>query len=307
MISNFHTILCLPKPCNMKLKICILAILITHSVFGQELPINPTTGLVFIKDSIEIKNKSLQEVKDVMSKWSYTLIDIENLKKVFKLDNKKQTENIYVSLPLYSVLNQEKGNNRFQTNGTLNYSKSKTTGLNATAPLVVSGGMKFNFIYTITAKKLIFEFTSLEYSHDGVHFGKFEDSKPPADNLNRSLVFKMGKKEWSAVRAEYFEYLKTLNVNLKECTTNLLKENQTTENQSLINYESYKKINTDMNYEEVAKLLGDDGKELNNSSSQVNGKTVTQQTIVWQDLDRAKSITVTFNNGKVQSKSQTNL
>lgn len=291
----------------MKFRIYILSIFFAGNIFGQELPTNPATGLVFIKDSIEIKNKSLQEVKDIMSKWSYTLSDIENLKKVFKLDSKRQTENIYISLPLYSVLNQEKGNNKFQTNGNLTYNKFKTTGLNAAAALVVSGGIKFSFIYTITANKLICEFTNLEYSHDGVHFRKFEDSKPPADNLNKSLVFKMGKKEWTAVRAEYFDILKILATNLKEYTANLLKENQSVENQSTINYESYKKITTGMGYEDVVKLLGDEGKELNNTSTQVNGKTVAQQTITWTDLDKTKSITIIFNNGKVTSKAQTNL
>ena len=53
--------------------------------------------------------------------------------------------------------------------------------------------------------------------------------------------------------------------------------------------------------------LRDDGKELSNSSSQVNGKTVIQQTVIWNDIDKTKSITVTFNDGKVQPKSQTNL
>jgi len=290
----------------MKFKITFLLIIAFQIAFAQDLPVNPETGLVFIKDSIELKNKSLQDVKDVMSKWSYTLIDIENLKKIYKLDNKKQTENIYISLPLYSVLNQEKGNNKFQTNGTLTYNKVKTTGLNAAAPLVVNGGIKFIFIYTITAKKLIYEFTNLEYSHDGLHYGKFEDSKPPADNLNRSLVFKMGKKEWGTVRAEYFDNLKILAANLKEYTTSLLQQ-QTTENQSPINYESYKKITPGMSFEDVVKLLADEGKELSNTSTQVNGKTVTQQTIIWNDLDKTKSITIIFNDGKVASKSQTNL
>ncbi|HMU46530.1 MAG TPA: hypothetical protein PKC72_09190 [Chitinophagaceae bacterium] len=291
----------------MKWKIILAFLTFARISFAQNLPVNAETGLVFIKDSIELKNKSLQEVKDIMAKWSYTLIDIENLKKVYKLDNKKQTENIYISLPLYSVLNQERGNNKFQTNGTLSYNKVKTTGLNAADPLLANGSIKFGFIYTITAKKIIYEFTNLEYSHDGLHFGKFEDSKPPADNLNRSLIFKMGKKEWGTVRAEYFDNLKILAANLKEYITNLLQEDQATASQTPINYESYMKITTGMSYEDVAKLLGDDGKELSNSSSAVNGKTVIQQIITWNDLDKTKSITVTFTEGKVSAKVQTNL
>jgi hypothetical protein len=83
--------------------------------------------------------------------------------------------------------------------------------------------------------------------------------------------------------------------------------NQATANQSPINYDSYKKITTGMTYNDVVKLLADDGKELSNSSTQVNGKTVIQQTIIWNDLDKTKNITITFENSKVVSKSQNNL
>lgn len=172
----------------MKFTCCTFFIFFCTKLFSQDLPTNPQTGLVSIKDSIDIKSRSIQDIKEMMSKWSYTLIDRENLAKIYSLNNRKQTENIYVSLPLYSVLNQQSGNNRFQTNGTLTYNKVKTSGLNAVAPIVVSGGIKYNFTYTITSKKLIYEFTNLEYGHDGLHFGKFEDSKPPSDNFNRSLT-----------------------------------------------------------------------------------------------------------------------
>lgn len=286
----------------MKWKITLALLVFVTISLAQELPTNPQTGLVSIKDSIDIKNKSIQEIKEMMSKWSYTLIDKENLAKIYSLNNSKQTENIYVSLPLYSVLNQQSGNNKFQTNGTLTYNKVKTSGLNAVAPLVVSGGIKYNFTYTITSKKLIYEFTNLEYSHDGLHFGKFEDSKPPADNLNRSLIIKMGKKEWGAVKEEYFTYLKTLASNLKEYSTSILQETH-----SPISYESYKKISVGMTYNEVVKLLDDEGKEVSNSSTQLNGKLVSQQTIIWNDLDKTKSITVSFVDGKVVSKAQSNL
>ena len=70
--------------------------LIAGSLQSQDLPVNPNTGLVSIKDSIEVKNKSLQEVKDVLSKWAYTLIDEANLTKVYKLDNSKQTEKVSI-------------------------------------------------------------------------------------------------------------------------------------------------------------------------------------------------------------------
>jgi hypothetical protein len=294
----------------MNWKISLLLILIGFKGFAQELPTNPETGLVFIKDSIEIKNKSLQEVKDIMSKWAHTLMDVENLKRIYDLNNSRQTETIGLNFPLESFLTQDKGNNKFLTNGALTYSKLKTNGLNAYAPTATGGSIKFSFSYTISSNKLIFEFTNLECSNGGAHYGKFEDVKPPQDDRRGygSLLFShMGKKEWKDIRAEYFDRLKILADNLKEYATTVLKSNQLSVKQSPINYESYKQIKTGMAYDEVVKLLVDEGKELSNTSTQLNGKAVTQQTIVWNDLDKTKSITITFADGKVLSKAQTNL
>lgn len=292
----------------MKGKILMLLILIGVNLFSQESPSNPETGLVFIKDSIEVKNKSLQEIKDFVSKWGNTLLDMENLKQVYKLSNSKQSENISINLPVGNpVLTQDKGGNRFLNNGMLIYNKTKTNGLNQYAPVIISGSVKFNFSYTITSQKLVYEFTDLEYSHDMSHYGKFEDEKPPQDYNNRSLIFKMSKKEWTEVKSEYFDKLKILSNNLKEYSTTFLKSNQASAKQSPISYESYKQIKTGMSYDDVVKLLHDEGKELSNNSTEVNGKAVTQQTIVWNDLDKTKSITIIFNDEKVISKSQTNL
>lgn len=112
----------------------------------------------------------------------------------------------------------------------------------------------------------------------------------------------MGKKEWTAVKEEYYAYLKVLALNLKEYSTNNLQETH-----SPISYESYKKITVGMSYNEVVKLLEDEGKEVSNASTQLNGKLVNQQTIIWNDLDKTKTITVSFVDSKVVSKSQSNL
>lgn len=264
----------------------------------------PPNRACLSEGSVEVKNKSLQEVKVLMKNWGRTL-DMENLKKVYKLNNSKQTEMIVIMLPIENPkLTQDRGGNSFLINGTLIYTKTKLNGLNQYG---ISGTVKFNMSYTITSQKLIYELTNIEYTNDMAHYGKFEDEKPPQDNTNRSLIFKMSKKEWTEVRAEYFERLKILSDNLKEYAITVLKNNQASVKQSPINYESYKQIKTGMAYDEVAKLLADEGKELSNSTNQINGKPVTQQTIVWNDLDKTKSITIIFNDGKVASKSQTNL
>lgn len=291
----------------MKWKVLITLFFVTNAVIGQGLSVNPASGLVSIIDSVELKSKSLQEVKELMTKWAYTLIDEENLKKIYKLNNSKQTEKVAINLPLWSVLTKDMGGNRFLTSGTLTYSRTKTNGLNAFAPTVTFGGIKFNLVYNVTPQKLIYEFTNLEYSHDMIHYGKFEDDKPPQDNYNKSILLSTSKKEWKNVRMEYFGNLKILADNLKEYTAKLLQGNSKPDNLSPINYNSYQAIKLNMTYNEVKAILGGDGKELSNSSSQVNGKTITLLTIVWYDLDRSKSINISFSDGKVNGKSQTNL
>ena len=288
----------------MKWKIIITLITFATNVLGQELPTNPQTGLVSISDSIQLKDKSLPEVKDALQKWGNSLMDGDNLKRVFKLNNSNQMEIVTVGLPVGSILTIENGKNKFLINGTLIYSKGKSTAFTST---YTQGGIKFNFSYTITTQKLIYEFSNLEYSPDFAHYGKSEDETPPKDNLNRSLILKMGKKEWRNVREEYFNNLKVLCENLKEYVTNLLLSNLNSTIQSPVNYESYKKIKIGMTYDEVINIFGDEGKELTNSSSQVNGITVIRQNIIWYDLDKSKNITISFTDGKVSSKSQSNL
>ena len=292
----------------MKFRTTLIFILLTRIVTAQDLPQNPKTGLVSIRDSINVKGKSLQEIKNILSGWGNTLMDETNLNTVFNLKNSKQTERIFISLPVENpVLTQDIGGNKFLVSGTLTYMKIKNSGLNQFAPVVVNNASKFSFSYIITPHTLIYEFTNFEYSLDGVHYGKYEDEKPPQDLNNRSIVFKMGKKEWKELKIENFTYFTTLASNLKGYVSTRLQNTHITSDQSPVNYESYKKIKTGMTYDEVIKILGDEGKELSNGNTNINGKTVAQQTIVWSDLDKTKNITITFADGKAVSKSQNNL
>lgn len=280
--------------------IALLSVVITISN-GQDLSTNPQTGLIWIHDSVEVNSNNLQEIKDHLTKWGHTLLDVENLKTIYKLNNSKQTEIVAINLPVGTALTREMGGNRFSTNGTLSYSKVKNVAL---TPIISSGGVKFNLIYTIRANKLVFKFTNMEYSHDMVHYGKFEDEKPPKDSYNSSLFFKMGKNEWQKVRQEYYANVQVLASNLKEYLNNLIGIKF---EQSRISYASYQAVKTNMSFDEIKQLLGDNRKELSSGAVQVNGKSVNQQTIVWYNFDNTKSITITFLDGKAASKSQTKL
>jgi hypothetical protein len=202
------------------LTLCI--VLFCAQVFCQDLPINPSTGLVSIIDSIDLKGKSVEQVKEAITNWGHTLLDIDNLKQVYKLDDSKQTENIYINLPIGTILTQDRGKNTFYTNGALSYTKTKTNGINAYAPSASFGGVKFSLIYRVTPSRVIFEFTGLEYSHDGVHYGRFESDKAPQNGYGASVFFGTSKKEWNHLKLEYFGNLKVLAEYLKQYISPLL-------------------------------------------------------------------------------------
>lgn len=288
----------------MKWEATIILLLLVKFSFSQELPINPQTGIISIADSIDIKNKSQQEVKDLLSKWSYTLFDKSNIEKVFKLNNSKQVENIVFNLVMGYPHTIEKGSNQFLNNGTFTYTKAKEMKLFGGASVSPSNGVvKFSLSYSITSSKIIYEFTNLEFSNTGLYYGKFEDEKPPKDNKG---IMSLNKKMWQDVKVEHLERVRTLSANLKQYLQNLLINNTSA---TPVNYDSYQKIKVGMTFNEVKIILGSEGKELSNSSSQVGGKTVIHQTIIWYESESNKSkyITLTFLDEKVTSRSQTNL
>jgi hypothetical protein len=196
--------------------------LFCSELFGQDLIINPSTGLISIIDSMDLKGKTLEQVKTAIANWGHSLLDMDNLKDVFKLDNSRQTETVGINLPVGTILTQDRGNSTFVTKGTLTYSKTRTSGLNRLAPTAAFGGVKFSFIYTVTSSRIIVEFTNMEYSHDMVHYGKFESDKAPQNSYGASVFFGTSKREWNRLRLEYFNNLKILAGYLKQYATPLL-------------------------------------------------------------------------------------
>jgi hypothetical protein len=204
--------------------ILLTGILMSLRMYSQDLPTNPLTGLISITDSVELKGKTVEQVKDAMTNWGHTLLDADNLRQVYNLDNSSQTENIYINLPIGTILTQERGNNMFFTNGSLSYMQTRTTGINKYAPAVGGGGVKFSLIYKVTPAKVVFEITNMEYSHDGVHYGRFESDKAPQSNYGASVFFGTSKKDWTRLRLQYFDNLKILAAYLKQYLTPLLRQ-----------------------------------------------------------------------------------
>ncbi|WP_276484660.1 hypothetical protein [Paraflavitalea pollutisoli] len=270
---------------------------------SQDLPLN-SAGFVYIGDSIKTNGKSLQEVKSIMSKWAHSLLDQAHISRVYNLNNSKQTESVSINLPLGSILTHEQGNNKFVSNGTLVYTKTKKV---AFTPVVTFGAVKFSLSYYLTRSLIVYDFVNLEYSHDMQHYGKFEEEKGPKDAYNNSLLLKMSKKEWSSVKIEYYNYLKILARNLNDYLQVSFSNTNEVATNAGINYDCYKKIIIGMSYEEVIKILGEEGKETTNGSTKLEGKTVSQQAFIWKALDHSKSISIIFIDGKVSAKSQSNL
>jgi hypothetical protein len=200
----------------------LTAIFMSLRMYSQDLPTNPLTGLVSVIDSVDLKGKSVEQVKEAMTNWGHTLLDIDNLKQVYKLNDSKQTENIYINLPIGTILTQDRGNGIFYTNGTLSYTRAKTNGINPFANSASIGGVKFSLIYKVTSTRVIFEFTNLEYSSDGVHYGRFEGDKAPQSNFGASVFLGTSKKEWNKLKKEYFDKLVILSGYLKQFITPLL-------------------------------------------------------------------------------------
>jgi hypothetical protein len=211
------------NPVTMKQGVLLLyAAFIYLQAYSQDLPTNPTTGNISITDSVDLKGKKVEQVKEIMMSWGHTLLDGDNIKQVYKLDESRQTESIYINLPVGTILTQDRGNGIFYTNGTLSYIRAKTNGINPFANSASIGGVKFSLIYKVTSTIVIFEFTNLEYSSDGVHYGRFESDKAPQSNYGASVFLGTSKKEWNRIRLEYFNNLKILAGYLKQYATPLL-------------------------------------------------------------------------------------
>lgn len=294
---------------HMKLKALILSLLAAIGLNGQDLPVNRSTRLVSITDTIQLNSISVKDFKAILGKWQNYLNQKANLENIFSLKSKDES----VSLSFGGFLfhsSAETQKNIYTNSGSLTYFGYKRDPVfkEAASRNATNGKVTFTFTYSIKDGEFIYEFTNFEYGGYGTS-GKFEDDKPVKPFA--SGVLAQNKKRWAAIKIEYFDRFKTISAHLKnyviEYLTSMKADSISTSSKSLINYESYKQITPGMTLDEVRKILGDDGKEVSSSTTQVNNKSVLLQTIIWGEKSQSKSILISFTDNKVSSKSQTNL
>jgi hypothetical protein len=298
----------------MHKKLLILLLFNSLKTFGQDLPLNPNTGLISIIDSVEVKKVSVSEIKRFLSmNWKKYFLDKNTRENLYKLNHKEESINVDGS---YFASVSERQRNLFHTSGHLSYygyKRGAITGeLNSIN--ITSGTVSFSFLYTVKNDKLlVYEITNFEFvsiASKGV-YGKFEDSKPSKPFAVGILI--KNKKIWDQIKYDYFERLKIMSKGFKEYTHNYFNnsENSTIIQpvKPLVNYELYKRIEINMNYNQVKEIFSEDGKELNTTMVNLNGRSVAQKICVWPESNSSsnRSITVIFHDNKVYSKSQTGL
>lgn len=304
-------------------------------IFGQNLPVNPATSLVSIRDSIQFPKESSFNFNDFLSGWSTYIGNKANLTKIYKLN--PVNEAIAVSM-FVGNSGTETEKNVFVFPCSLYYNQVKTNVNieNSVWENPTNGTVQFNFHCSLNGNKINYEFTDFEFFSVGQRgTGKFEEAKP-TNIFSEGLLVK-NNKIWRQVKQEYFERVTILAERFREFLYSSLGKEEGIKNENkippkeetkvkdevkvepkvatkpvlppLFNYDLYKSIGLGMNYGDVVKLFGNEGKELNISSVVIGNKTVVQRTVIWyeSETNKSKSITVSFSDDKVSGKSQTNL
>jgi hypothetical protein len=293
-------------PIFISMKILLLLItglFINIRLNAQDLPINKQTGLISIRDSFMVQpNFDLKTFQDFISKWgSYISIESE-AQKVFNYDGIKNQILINGSSGFELAKNKYSGKGemiyigRIKVLGQLSGVESST------------GTVKYTLNYTIENGNAVYEFTDFEFvnSDNELNKEKFETENVTNKFVFQKNAFANNKKIWLDIKKSYIERFKVLSNNLKEYITANLKLQTLDSERDPINYINYQKIKDDMTYDEVVKILKDDGKELESSKIKEGDKKITQKTIRWGGKS-SKTITIIFQNDKVYSKSQNEL
>lgn len=209
------------KSATFKLVVLILFVFNYAGAIAQELPINPSTGLVVIKDSVMLSGASKNDFFKACSNWNQLIQQTDTLIRLFKLDAKE--ENITAGMILNSG-DPERRRNEFIGHGNIIYNKIKRSPFTG-QPIGSStknGTVEYKIYYTITSTQVTYEITEFIFhaASDYSLFGRFEDDKP---SKSWSVgILSNNKKTWSEVKQDYFQRVLILSQNLKLYLQNYL-------------------------------------------------------------------------------------
>ena len=174
----------------------IITLLPTTLTICQPLLTNKTTGLVSIRDSIQVSDKvNANEMQQIIRQWQKFVNDDAQLQKIFNYNTGEESAYFHCS-PGY-----RRGEDKYTDKGNLVYSGgNKVLGQHVND--ISNGKVDFSFNYEIRGKYVVFEFTDLVFTwrHDEQVRGRFEDSKT-------SKPFAIGvtannKKNWEKIKKE---------------------------------------------------------------------------------------------------------
>lgn len=282
----------------------IILLLVSASLSAQEFLSIPRENRITIRDSMALDGQPANDIIKMLEQWGTAVSLKDSASSIISTSGKKLAGEIAMNLHQGSLSIPQNGN-FFNTPGILTYTKSRSKNLGSIATSPSFGGIRYHFNVYISASHLLYEFTHLEFSRNMVHYVPFEQAEPPGEDVGKSGGISNSQKNWKTLKEDYTEFLKALSDHLKIHAATALAD--ILEKNSLITYENYKMISLGMNYSAVTTLLQDEGKELSNSQTKSGGKTVSLQSVIWKSPKGDKSITVSFENGKVSGKAQTNL
>ncbi|HEX9513121.1 MAG TPA: hypothetical protein VF939_21675 [Puia sp.] len=198
----------------MKRVLQVIPILILgHFTFGQtrklDLPINPSTGLICILDSVKVgANYPVSGAKELISKWGdYTAYNNPTQKLFGYIQREKE-----VTLGFLSIYEYETQRGKFYKSGQLQYLAKKNGKIDSSDK--TNGDVSFRINFEIKGEYILFELTDFSYAGLKNELGKFEDPLVLGPDGVHFLSEK--QKPWNRVKKEYYVRFQVICGNLKE-------------------------------------------------------------------------------------------
>jgi hypothetical protein len=190
----------------------LLLLLLVNAAFSQakELPVNPSTKLVSILDSIQVGDGyPIFWVKSMVDDWAnYTVYNNDRVRNIFLYDTMERK----ADFGFESIYEDEKHPGRFFKYGGLRY-LSKIHGRKNTADKTI-GQVSFYLYFQVRGKYIIVELTKLHFSNDKNEMGAFEDPQLLSNDGVHYLT--NDQRPWLRIKKEYYARLQVVAGNLKE-------------------------------------------------------------------------------------------